>query len=165
MNEGEAEDWIDDGPIALNLIFKGNAREYFRIWIVNLCLTLFTFGIFSAWAKVRKKRYLYSHTKLAGVPFQYLANPLPILKGRVLGAALLFLWYAGEHFSLTLMLVVGALGVVLAPWVLVRSAGFNARYSGYRNFTFEFHGTYWGAAKTLALALVQVGLSCGLGYP
>jgi hypothetical protein len=46
----------------LSLEFSGSAREYFRIWITNLCLTLLTFGIFSAWAKVRKKRYTYSHT-------------------------------------------------------------------------------------------------------
>ena len=46
----------------LSLEFHGSAREYFRIWIVNLCLTLLTFGIFSAWAKVRKKRFAYSHT-------------------------------------------------------------------------------------------------------
>ncbi len=56
----------------LSFEFTGNAREYFRIWIVNTCLTLFTLGIFSAWAKVRKKRYLYSHTQLDGTPFQYL---------------------------------------------------------------------------------------------
>ena len=41
---------------ALPLAFHGSARDYFRIWIVNLCLTLLTLGIFSAWAKVRKKR-------------------------------------------------------------------------------------------------------------
>ncbi|MDH4174015.1 MAG: YjgN family protein, partial [Betaproteobacteria bacterium] len=36
--------------------FTGSAREYFRIWIVNLFFTLITLGIYSAWAKVRKKR-------------------------------------------------------------------------------------------------------------
>lgn len=54
---------------------------------MNLCLTLVTFGIFSAWAKVRKKRYIYSHTTLGGTPFQYLARPIPILKGRLIAAA------------------------------------------------------------------------------
>ena len=34
--------------------FRLQRREYFRIWIVNLALTLLTFGIFSAWAKVAK---------------------------------------------------------------------------------------------------------------
>jgi hypothetical protein len=32
-------------------IFNGNATEYFRIWIVNIFLSIITFGIYSAWAK------------------------------------------------------------------------------------------------------------------
>ena len=66
----------------LKLEFRGNGREYFQVWIVNLCLTLVTLGIFSAWAKVRKKRYFYSNLILDGTPFQYLASPIPILRGR-----------------------------------------------------------------------------------
>jgi uncharacterized membrane protein YjgN (DUF898 family) len=104
-------------PVSVPLVFKGSVAEYFRVWIVNTCLTLLTFGVFSAWAKVRKKRYLYAHTELSGVPFRYLAAPIPILKGRILGALLLALWYAGTHFSKALLFVVLALGTVLSPWV------------------------------------------------
>ena len=35
------------------LVFTGQGAEYFRIWIVNLALTVATLGIYSAWAKVR----------------------------------------------------------------------------------------------------------------
>jgi len=37
--------------------FTGRGSEYFRIWVVNVLLTLVTFGVYSAWAKVRKARY------------------------------------------------------------------------------------------------------------
>lgn len=131
------------------LQFTGSAAEYFRIWIVNVCLTLLTLGIFSAWAKVRKKRYFYSHTRLDGTPFQYLGQPIPILKGRIVAAVLFGFWYAGTHFVPDLKIAVLAAAFVLAPWVLVRSAAFNARYSAFRNMTFHFNGTYWSAAKTL----------------
>jgi uncharacterized membrane protein YjgN (DUF898 family) len=133
----------------LPLQFTGSAAEYFRIWIVNVCLTLLTFGIFSAWAKVRKKRYFYSHTVLDGTPFQYLGQPIPILKGRIIAAVLFGLWYAGTHFFVELLPVVFIVAIVLAPWVLIRSAAFNARYSAYRNMTFRFQGTYWSAVKVL----------------
>ena len=43
---------------------SGAAGVYFRIWIVNLFFTLITFGIYSAWAKVRKKKYFYGSTRL-----------------------------------------------------------------------------------------------------
>ena len=46
--------------------FTGKGEEYFRIWIVNVCATLLTFGIYSAWAKVRRLQYFYRHTRIAG---------------------------------------------------------------------------------------------------
>lgn len=133
----------------LRLVFAGRAAEYFRLWAVNLCLTLVTLGIYSAWAKVRKKRYVYSHTTLDGTPFQYLGQPLPILKGRLIAAALFALYYLSDNFFTTLLPYVLALGVLLAPWVIVRSAAFNARYSAFRNMTFRFDGDYRGAFKVL----------------
>ncbi len=136
-------------PRELALAFRGSAREYFRIWIVNLCLTLLTLGIFSAWAKVRKKRYFYSHTTLDGTPFQYLGQPVPILKGRVIAAAAFLVYYASNHFFTSLLPYVFAAGAVLAPWVIVRSAAFNARYSAFRNMTFHFDGGYADALKAL----------------
>ena len=37
--------------------FTGEGYEFFRIWIVNICLTIITLGIYSALAKVRTNRY------------------------------------------------------------------------------------------------------------
>jgi len=129
--------------------FHGSAWEYFRIWIVNLCLSLVTFGIFSAWAKVRKKRYFYSHTTLDGTPFQYLGRPIPILKGRLIAAAAFLTYYLSTHLFTSALPYVFAAGVALAPWMVVRSAAFNARYSAYRNMVFHYGGTYLDALKAL----------------
>jgi hypothetical protein len=41
-------------PSLLVFGFSGSGAEYFRIWIVNLLLTVATFGIYSAWAKTRR---------------------------------------------------------------------------------------------------------------
>lgn len=124
------------------LRFDGQAREYFRIWAVNLCLTLLTLGIYSAWAKVRKQRYFYSHTQLDGTPFQYLAEPLPILKGRVVAAILVLIYFLASNVFIAAHPAALVAGAALAPWVLVRSAAFKARYSAYRNLTFRFDGSY-----------------------
>ena len=64
--------------------FTGRGGEYFRIWIVNILLTLITLGIYSAWATVRKRRYFHGNTLLAGAEFEYLATPMMILKGRLI---------------------------------------------------------------------------------
>lgn len=136
-------------PHEIPLEFRGSVREYFRIWIVNLCLTLLTLGVFSAWAKVRKKRYFYSSITLDNTPFQYLAEPLPILKGRIIAVALFTVyWFSSSFYLPALPWVLGA-GMVIAPWVLSRSAAFNARYSAFRNMTFGFRGNYLGAAQAV----------------
>jgi uncharacterized membrane protein YjgN (DUF898 family) len=141
----------------LPLEFRGSAREYFRIWIVNLCLTLLTLGVFSAWAKVRKNRYFYSSITIDQTPFQYLAEPLPILKGRIIAAVLFFVyWFSSSFYLPALPWVLGA-GLIVAPWVISRSAAFNARYSAFRNMTFHFQGNYLGAAQAIYwLGLVPV---------
>ncbi len=148
----------------LPLQFHGSAREYFRIWVVNLCLTLLTLGIFSAWAKVRKKRYTYSHTTLAGTPFQYLGQPIPILKGRLIAAVGFLTYYASTHFIASLLPFVLAAGLVAAPWVVVRSAAFNARYSAFRNLTFHFNGNYLGAVKVLYAWGILPALAIGMMF-
>ncbi len=148
----------------LSLTFSGTGREYFRVWIVNLCLTLLTLGIFSAWAKVRKKRYFYSHTTLDGTPFQYLGQPVPILKGRVIAAAAFVIYYLSRHFFTSLLPYVFAVAVVLAPWVIVRSAAFNARYSAYRNMTFHFDGRYRDALKAIYLWGLVPAFGLGVAF-
>lgn len=129
--------------------FTGRTADYFRIWAVSLCLSLATLGVYSAWAKVRKRRYLYAHTRLDGSGFDYRASPLAILKGRAI-ALLLFggLALAG-HFVPVVQAVLFALLVLLAPWIVVASSRFNARNTTFRNVAFAFDGTVREAAKVL----------------
>ncbi len=138
----------------LPLAFHGTAAEYFRIWIVNFCLTLLTLGLFSGWAKVRRKRYLYANTTLDGTPFQYLGRPLPILLGRLLAALMLTLTYIGWQISLRLLFGVLLLAASILPWAIVRSAAFAARYSAFRGIRFTFDGT----RKELFRAMNATGL-------
>lgn len=136
-------------PEELPIAFSGSARDYFRIWVVNLCLSLLTLGVFSAWAKVRKKRYFYAHTTIAGTSFQYLGQPIPILKGRLVAAAGFGAWYVASHFVTSLVPYLLGAGLVAAPWVLVSSVAFNARYSAIRNMTFHLDAGYRDAVKVL----------------
>ena len=39
------------------VVFTGSGSEYFRIWIINLLLTLATAGLYLPWAKARRLRY------------------------------------------------------------------------------------------------------------
>ena len=145
--------------------FTGTASEYFRVWIVNLFFTLGTLGIYSAWAKVRKRRYLYGCTRLDGDSFDYFASPKAVLRGRIVAVAI-FIGYAlaGEiyppsHFAFW------AVGLLALPWLLVKAMSFNARNSAYRGLRFDFQATPRQAARLyLGLALVVV-LTAGVAMP
>ena len=87
-----------NSPETLQFEFTGNAVEFFKIWIVNICLTIVTLGIYSAWAKVRTNKYFYGNTVLAGSSFEYLANPITILKGRLIAFALFVVYSVATAF-------------------------------------------------------------------
>jgi uncharacterized membrane protein YjgN (DUF898 family) len=122
-------------------VFSGTTREFFGIWIVNLLLTVLTVGIYSAWAKVRTRKYFYRHTSFANETFDYHARPAGILFGRLIAAAffaayLLVEWFAPDWSFVPLIVL-----FLVAPWLLMKGAAFNARNSSYRNVRFSFRGT------------------------
>ncbi len=124
------------------VVFSGDGKEFFGIWIVNVLLTIVTLGIYSAWAKVRTQQYFYGNLKIEGHPFSYLAQPLQILKGRILAVILFAAYSLTSHFyPLWGLAVIGVL-LFLFPWILNQSLRFNLRMSSHRNVRFSFKGTY-----------------------
>ena len=102
-------------------VFTGTASEYFKIWIVNITLTLLTLGIYSAWAKVRTKRYFYGNTSLQGASFEYLADPLKILRGRLIAAAVIGLYYVTTLYFPPAEFAFIAAFLIALPWLVVKA--------------------------------------------
>ncbi|MBI1889591.1 MAG: DUF898 domain-containing protein [Burkholderiales bacterium] len=139
-------------PRTERLTFTGSGSEYFRIWIVNLLLTILTLGIYSAWAKVRRMRYFYDNTHLAGSSFEYHGNPVSILKGRIIAVGMLGAYNALLHFSVPAALVLLLVIVGVGPWLAWKSLQFKLFNSGYRGIRFGFRGSL-GRAYTVFLLL------------
>lgn len=164
MNEHVAP-WSGSGSEEVRrepFTFTGTAKEYFGIWIVNVLLTIITLGIYSAWAKVRRLRYFYGNTQLAGASFDYHARPTQILVGRIIVLVLL----AAYNIVLNLLPVFGLVLIPLfllaMPWFIYRGLRFSARVTSYRNVRFDFKGSYGGAFVAYIvgplLAVVSVGI-------
>jgi len=145
--------------------FTGSAGEYFRIWIVNVALSVLTLGIYSAWAKVRNKQYFYGNARLAGGSFEYTANPVNILKGRLLVLGAFVAYQAAAVFQPLLAGLLALALVPLVPWIVNRAIGFNLRYSSYRGLRFHFDGAYWEAFRVYVLWTLAIGITLGLAYP
>lgn len=145
--------------------FTGSGKEYFRIWIVNIFLTLLTLGIYSAWAKVRRNRYFYNHTRLGNASFEYLANPLLILKGRLLAAAVFVVYLLAGAIWQPLQILMALALLAALPWVIVKSLLFRARNTAYRNVRFNFTGRYGQAFVVYILLPIGIIFTLGLLYP
>ncbi len=145
--------------------FTGSTGEYFRIWIVNLALSVVTLGLYSAWAKVRRLRYFYGHTKVDGHAFGYHAAPISILKGRLVAYAVVgVLGLLGQVSPLLALLLYVPL-LLMMPFVIVRGLRFHARNSSYRGIRFGFDGAT-DASYAVFLGLpALVPFTFGLIYP
>jgi uncharacterized membrane protein YjgN (DUF898 family) len=152
-------------PRLLTFSFTGSARDYFGIWIVNTLLKLLTFGIYSAWAKVRKRRFFYGSTTLHDQPFEYLADPLALFKGWLIAAVAFLLYALGSKVSPLLSMAVGLVIFAVFPWLLVRSRMFNASNSSHRNIRFSFRPDYSQAYMVYAALPLVSMMSLGLLTP
>ena len=156
------------GPV---VDFTADGWEYFRLWITNIALTLVTFGVYSAWAKVRSRRYIYGHARLGQATFDFTADPVALLPGRFIAVVLLVaLWLANLfspiHYGLPVYYFAGLAALApLLPWVVVRARSFNLRCTRWRNVAFDFSGSYRSAALWYPLAFAVGILSLGVAWP
>jgi len=155
----------DPSPSSQRFEFSATGGEYFRIWIVNLLLTIVTLGIYSAWAKVRKLRYFYGSTKLAGSSFEYHGKPIQILKGRLIAAALILPYMILNSVKPLYAIPFLILFVLITPFLVVKSRRFQTRVTSWRNIHFGFTGTYGEAAKIYLGMALLVPLTLGLIVP
>ncbi|RRJ85066.1 YjgN family protein [Aestuariirhabdus litorea] len=156
---------VSAAPRFVDFEFKGNGSEYFRIWIVNVLLSIVTLGIYSAWAKVRNNQYFYGHTLVEGSSFEYLASPITILKGRLVAFAVFVLYFALQQWSPLLGGLLPLLLLPLVPWVVIRSLAFNARNSAWRNIRFNFNASWFEALKAFILWPLAGTLTLGILMP
>ncbi|KXI27601.1 YjgN family protein [Paraglaciecola hydrolytica] len=149
--------------VAVN--FHGKTGEYFAIWIVNLLLTIVTLGIYSAWATVRTHRYFYANTDIDGHRFSYLAQPLQILKGRIIGVLLLALYFLAVAFSPLAAAIVALVLFLATPIFICMSLRFRMKVSAYRNIRFNFTGQYGRAFLVFVLLPIMSIFTLYLALP
>ncbi|MBL1320652.1 MAG: DUF898 domain-containing protein [Methylophaga sp.] len=135
------------------LEFNGSGTEYFKIWIVNILLTIVTLGIYHPWAKVRNRRYFYGNTELDNANFEYHATGKQLFFSYVIAMILFLAYVVLSQVSIVFSVAFPLIFIFVLPWILWRSIKFNLRMSSYRNVRFGFDGSLGGAYATF------------LGYP
>ncbi|EDY81494.1 conserved hypothetical protein [Verrucomicrobiia bacterium DG1235] len=154
-------------PIYRNLSFgfTGQTGEYFRIWIVNMLLTLVTFGFYTPWARVRSRRYFHANTHLDGHSFDYLAKPINIFWGYLIVLVVVGGYYTAGFFNPIFTIPFILMYIFFGPWVVYKAMRFKAHNTSYRNVRFEFHGTVGDAYAIYLGMAILIPLTFGLIVP
>ena len=145
--------------------FSGSGGEYFRIWIVNLLLSIVTLGIYSAWAKVRRTQYFYRHTSVADGSFDYHGDPKAILKGRIIAVILFGIYSVATRLNPIVALSIFGVIIAIMPWLVVRSLRFRLHNTSYRGLRFAFSGNIGGGYVNFLLFPILAYISLGLLLP
>jgi uncharacterized membrane protein YjgN (DUF898 family) len=151
------------GPHGLGIEFTGTGSEYFRIWIVNLLLTIVTLGFYYPFAKARRLRYFHGNTLVGGHALGFHGDPWKMLRGFVLmlvfGAAYLG---AGE-----LSPIAGAVAAVafalLWPALWKSSLRFRLANTSWRGLRMRFGGSLGGAYAALLPLLLPIAVIVAAG--
>jgi uncharacterized membrane protein YjgN (DUF898 family) len=132
-------------PQRLTIEFTGSGSEYFRIWIVNLLLTIVTLSFYRPFAKARRLAYFHGNTLVGGQPLGFHGNPWKMLRGYLL--MLLFAVAYGVGSRLSPMAALVALGsfALLWPALWRASLQFRLANTSWRGLRLAFTGDLRGA--------------------
>ena len=142
----------------LPIRFTASGSEYFRIWIVNLLLTLVTLGLYHPWAKVRRLRYFYGNTWVGEHALDFHGDPRRMLRGTLLMGLLFIAYSVAGRFSPVAGLVAVVVVAALWPALFRASMRFRLANTSWRGMRFHFTGDMAGAYKTMLPALIPGAL-------
>jgi uncharacterized membrane protein YjgN (DUF898 family) len=159
-----------------SLTFHGRAGTLLGIFVVNVCLTLATLGLFYFWARVRVRRYLIGQTELDGDRFSYHGRGLEVLIGFAKAACLFgppffaLQWLPGLldlGTGATVAVSIGAYGVflLLVPVARVGARRYRLSRSAWRGIRFSFQGRALAFVRVFASGWLLMAATLGLAYP
>src|SRR6218665_1030385 len=155
------------GITAYRLRFSGGGGEYFRVWIVNVLLSILTLGVYTPWARRRTARYFYDHTLIASSPLEFTA-PLRKMVVSFILFALLYLAYkiaaeTGQH-NMVLFFIVAA--AALAPYFWGSAMRFRLASTRWRGLQLHFAAgwkdVYLASWPIFAMAGIWIAINYGL---
>ncbi|MFT6791532.1 MAG: uncharacterized membrane protein YjgN (DUF898 family) [Cellvibrionaceae bacterium] len=134
--------YLTKGNLTMQTLrFEGSGFEYFKVWIVNILLTIVTLGIYHPWAKVRNLRYLYGNTALDDRNFDYHATGKQIFLSYLIAMLSLIVFVTVQQIWPIGSTVLVVLLFLCVPWIIWRSLMFNMRMTSFSNVRFSFDGS------------------------
>jgi uncharacterized membrane protein YjgN (DUF898 family) len=140
----EGTEAAQPGITAHPLEFTGSGGEYFRVWIVNLLLSIVTLGFYTPLARRRTAQYFYGHTIVADSPLEFTAQTRRMVIGFVLFALLYGAFKlasnTGQDRVVAVMLLAAA---ALAPYLWGSAMRFRFNATRWRGVRLQFTASWW----------------------
>jgi uncharacterized membrane protein YjgN (DUF898 family) len=151
------------GPQGLAIEFTGSGSEYFRIWIVNLLLTIVTLGFYFPFAKARRLRYFHRNTLVGGHALGFHGDPWKMLRGYVLMLVFGAAYVGAGEISPIAGAVAGVAFALLWPALWQSSLRFRLANTSWRGLRLRFSGSLGGAYAALLPLLLPVAVIVAAG--
>jgi uncharacterized membrane protein YjgN (DUF898 family) len=164
-----------DTDFVHRLRFHGSGGELFGIFITNVLFTLLTLGVYSFWAKVKTRQYLWGQTEFAGDRFGFHGTGKELLIGWV-KAAVLFgglvtlanlipvVWDKPWANVVAQLLFLGGLAVLI-PLAIIGSMRYRLSRTSWRSVRFGFYGGYRELLGIMLWSFLLTGFTLGLYLP
>jgi len=133
----------------MRIRFTGSGSEYFRIWIVNLLLTVVTLTLYLPWARARRLRYFMGNTLVGGQPLGFHGDPRKMFRGYLLVATFFALYSVAGKFSSTAGFIALLAVAALWPALFKSSLQFRLANTSWRGLRMGFSGSLGGAYRAM----------------
>lgn len=162
-------------PFGRRLTFHGSGGTLFGIYVVNILLTIATFGLYRFWGRVKIRRFMLSQTGFEGDRFAYHGTGKELLAGFV--KALLFVGMPVTALSVAARLsgdktihivtqvFTSLLIFVFIPIAMVGARRYRLSRTSWRGIRFSFRGPLWEFVRVFLLASILSTLTLTLYYP
>lgn len=153
--------------------FLGNTRPFWHIVSRGALLLLLTLGIYRFWLTTEIRRFLWSHSEIAGDSLEYSGTALQLLLGFLVAIVILVPVYAGLFFAALDLGVIGKISGVLAfgllavlgQFAVYRARRYRLTRTVFRGLRFHQTGSAWRYAICAIYWWGMIALTLGLAYP
>jgi uncharacterized membrane protein YjgN (DUF898 family) len=153
--------------------FHGTGGNLFLLILKNLFLTVITFGLYAAWARAERRKYLWSNTEISGHRLTFTGTGLELFKGylKLMGFYVIFIGapVLAERLApgsrVFVQIGVTILVLLVVPFAIYWSRAYLLSRTQWRGVRFGLIPGAGPYAKTFILGYLATLLTFGLYGP
>ena len=157
------------------LTYKGDGGSLFKLYIVNILLSVITLGIYYPWAKAKLLAYHYSETEMHGSRFAFLGTGKEMFIGFLKALLIFGVWYLlfiyflfqvqlgnSIGFHTSMMFVMYIVLLLIIPLAIVGSLKYRFSRTTWRGIHMKYTGTVKSMYKVILLGFLYTVLTFGI---